>query len=110
MGVKYSPAVVPSWRDMARGELQRSMQARRLKGRVEHLLLYGTHSSSSFVLPDENDGTVSVKSQLNPAIQADAVRAIGFDADHVGILSRPDVIRTAEEFFADQLPPQQREP
>ena len=60
---------------------------------------------SSLVMPDENDGTVSVKSQLNPAIKADAVRVIGYDATHVGILSRPDVIRTVEEFFAGQLPP-----
>ena len=111
MGVKYSPAVVPSWIDMAEGsDIQKSLQAKPLKGRIDHLLLYGTHGKNSLVMPDENDGTVSVKSQLNPAIRADAVRVIGYDATHVGILSRPDVIHTVEEFLAGELPPEQPKP
>ena len=57
------------------------------------------------VLPDENDGTVSVASQLVPAAKADALSVVGFDADHVGILSRPDVVRLVEEFLAAPIPP-----
>jgi pimeloyl-ACP methyl ester carboxylesterase len=94
MGVKLGPTVVPSWLDMAKGsDFQKAIQSKRLKGRVDHLLLYGTQRSTSLVLPHENDGTVSVASQLAPAARADAVQAIGFDADHVSILSRADVIR-----------------
>jgi hypothetical protein len=104
MGVHFSPAVVPSWRDMVSGsEFQKSILSKPLRGQVDHLLLYGTRSSFSFVLPDENDGTVSVASQLAPAARADAVRIIGFDADHVGILSLPEVVRTVEAFLGGEL-------
>ena len=75
MGVRFSPAVVPSWRDMVSGgEFQKTILSKPLRGYVDHLLLYGTHSSISYVLPDENDGTVSVASQLAPAARADAVK------------------------------------
>ena len=110
MGVKLSPAVVPSWRDLAKGsDFQKAIQSRRLKGQVDHLLLYGTQRSRSLVLPHENDGTVSVASQLAPAAKADAVETIGFDTDHVGILSRTDVIRAVEQFLAGVDRPGARE-
>ncbi len=100
MGVKHAPEVVPSWRDMQVGSpYQRAIFARSLRGRVEHLLLYGTKSSRSFVLPEENDGTVSVASQTAPAALSEATVVKAFDADHVGILSRPDVIRDVWAFL-----------
>jgi pimeloyl-ACP methyl ester carboxylesterase len=106
MGVKFGPAVVPSWRDMVTGsDFQKAVLARPLKGRVDHLLIYGHHASRSLVLPDENDGTVSVASELVPAAKADAVRVVGFDADHLGILSRPDVVELVQEFLGAPLPP-----
>ena len=102
MGVKFGPAVVPSWRDMVTGsEFQKAVLARSFKGKVDHLLIYGTHSSRSLFLPDENDGTVSVVSQLEPLARKDAVEVVAFDADHVGILSRPDVVSIVEDFLAD---------
>jgi hypothetical protein len=105
MGVHFSPAVVPSWRDMVSGsEFQKAILSKPLRGSVDHLLLYGTHSSVSFVLPHENDGTVSVASQLAPAARADAVEVIGFDADHVGILSLPEVVSFVEAFLAGSPP------
>jgi hypothetical protein len=104
MGVRLSPAVVPSWRDMVSGsDFQKDILSKRLRGRVDHLLLYGTHASSSFVLPRENDGTVSVASELAPAARADAVKVVGYDADHVGILSRPEVVQTVEASLAGEL-------
>lgn len=106
MGVKFGPAVVPSWRDMVTGsDFQKAVLSRPLKGRVDHLLIYGHHSSRSLVLPDENDGTVSVVSELAPAAKADALNVVGFDADHVGILSRPDVVQLVQEFLAAPIPP-----
>jgi hypothetical protein len=104
MGVHFSPAVVPSWRDMVAGsEFQKAILSKPLRGYVDHLLLYGTHSSNSLVLPHENDGTVSVASQLAPAARADAVQVVGFDADHMGILSLPEVVHTVEAFLAGEL-------
>jgi pimeloyl-ACP methyl ester carboxylesterase len=100
MGVKFGPAVVPSWRDMVAGSpFQKAIFARPLKGRVAHLLIYGHHSSWSLVLPKENDGTVSVASELHEPAVRDAIEVKGFDADHVGILSRPDVVQAVEDFL-----------
>ena len=105
MGVKFGPAVVPSWRDMVTGsDFQKAVLSRPLKGRVDHLLIYGHHASRSLVLPDENDGTVSVASELAPAAKADAAKVVGFDADHVGILSRPDVVQLVQEFLGAPRP------
>ena len=106
MGVKFGPAVVPSWRDMVTGsDFQKALLSRRLKGKVDHLLIYGHHSSRSLVLPAENDGTVSVASQLAPRAKDDAVEVVGFDADHVGILSQAEVLRRVDEFLAAPVPP-----
>jgi pimeloyl-ACP methyl ester carboxylesterase len=105
MGVKFGPVVVPSWRDMVVGsDFQKAVLARPLKGSVDHLLIYGTYRGRSLFLPHENDGAVSVASQLAPAARADAVKIMGFHADHVGILSRPDVERAVEDFLADGRP------
>lgn len=100
MGVKRAPEVVPSWRDMQPGsDYQREVFSKSLRGRVDHLLLYGTKSSRSLILPDENDGTVSVASQRAPAAISEATIVQGFEADHVGILSRPDVMQMVWRFL-----------
>ena len=88
MGVKYAPEVVPSWRDMEHGsDFLTRLFARRLKGRVNHHLFYSHHAKRSPVLPPENDGTVSVASQLRKEAKDDAVEVLGFDEDHISILS-----------------------
>jgi pimeloyl-ACP methyl ester carboxylesterase len=88
MGVRRAPEVVPSWRDMSRRSpfLNRLYQDK-LKGRVNHHLFYSHRASRSMILPDENDGTVSVASQLRPEAKADAASVKGFDEDHISILS-----------------------
>lgn len=88
MGVKYAPEVVPSWRDMKHGsDFLNHLYDKKLKGRVNHHLFYSHRASRSPILPPENDGTVSVASQLRPDAKADAVDVRGFDEDHVSILS-----------------------
>lgn len=101
MGVKHAPKVVPSWYDMqTNSDFQKRIFSSDLSGEVEHLLLYGHHSSKSRILPDENDGTVSVESMTASAAVDEAVEVIGYDADHVNILSRPDVIAEVHRFLA----------
>ena len=110
MGVLLGPSVVPSWRDMAKGSaFQKEIFSHRLKGRVDHLLLYG-HRSRAVALLGESDGTVSVRSQLAKPARADAALALGFEADHVGILSLPEVIRTVEEFLDEGMIPNESRP
>ena len=100
MGVKWSPAVVPSWRDMAAGSaFLEHLFDHRLKGRVNHHLIYGYRSKRSFLMPGENDGTVSVASQLRPEAKADAASVQGYDEDHLSILQAKPPLRHLEELL-----------
>ena len=88
MGVKWAPTVVPSWYDMKQGsDYLDHLFDRRLKGKVNYHLFYSHHAKRSPIMPAENDGTVSVPSQLRPEAKADAVSVQGYDEDHVSILS-----------------------
>ncbi|MEK7952405.1 alpha/beta fold hydrolase [Luteolibacter soli] len=99
-GVKRAPSVVPSWRDMENGSafLNRLFDER-LKGKVSHHLFYSHHAKRSLLLPEENDGTVSVASQLRPEAKADAASVQGYDEDHVSILSARGPLTRAKEIL-----------
>ena len=105
MGVKYAPEVVPSWRDMKHGsDFLTQLYRRRLKGKVSHHLFYSHHAKRSPILPPENDGTVSVASQLRKEAQDDATQVLGFDEDHVSILSSRKALSAARKVL-DQAAP-----
>ena len=88
MGVKWAPTVVPSWYDMKQGsDFLDHLFDRRLKGKVNYHLFYSHHAKRSPIMPAENDGTVSVPSQLRAEAKADALSVQGYDEDHVSILS-----------------------
>ena len=100
MGVKYAPEVVPSWRDMAHGSaFLNDLFKRPLKGRVNHHLFYSHRATKSPILPPENDGTVSVASQLRKEAAKDAVEVRGFDEDHVSILSARPALSAAKKIL-----------
>lgn len=104
-GVKWAPSVVPSWRDMEHGsDFLGHLFDRRLKGKVEHHLFYSHHGSRSLTLPPENDGTVSVASQLRPEAKDDAASIQGYDEDHVSILSSTAAL-TRGKAILDASPP-----
>lgn len=91
LGVQYSPAVVPSWRDMQPdGPFLSSLFERPLPRNVPHALLFGHRGGYSLVRPN-NDGSVTLASQLRPEAQAQAMLVQGFDEDHVSILAAPRV-------------------
>ncbi|MCH7227726.1 alpha/beta hydrolase [Haloferula sp. A504] len=101
MGVKRAPSVVPSWYDLSPGSgFLDDLFDERLKGRIDHLLIYGHKATRSMVLPAENDGTVSVASETAPDAAEDAVKVVGFDEDHVSILSNDEVFRLTEKHLA----------
>jgi pimeloyl-ACP methyl ester carboxylesterase len=88
MGVKWAPTVVPSWYDMKQGsDFLDHLFDRRLKGKVNYHLFYSHHAKRSPIMPAENDGTVSVPSQLRAEAKAEASSVQGYDEDHVSILS-----------------------
>ncbi len=101
-GVRRAPAVIPSWRDMVPDSpFQQELFETRLKGKVDHLLIYGDRARRALTLPAENDGSVSVASVTRPEAVKDAVRVERFHEDHVSILSNPDVIRRVESFLLE---------
>lgn len=102
VGVKHAPAVVPSWIDMEIGSrFQQELFKGRLKGAVDHLLIYGDKAKRSLLLPPANDGTVSVASVTRPEAVRDAARVERFAEDHLSILANPAVIRRVEGFLAE---------
>lgn len=96
LGVRNSPAVVPSWIDMQpHGAYIRSLFARRLPESVDYYLLFGFKGGLNVIRPN-NDGTVTLASELRPAAQREAKQLFGFDEDHVGILSSQQVVAQFE--------------
>lgn len=92
LGVRHSPAMVPSWRDMQPdGPFMKRLFARSLPNGVDYYLLFGYRGGYSMLRPN-NDGTVTLASQLRSPAQAEARMIYGFDEDHVSILSSPRVL------------------
>ncbi|HEY1121149.1 MAG TPA: hypothetical protein VGE67_06095 [Haloferula sp.] len=99
-GVKRAPSVVPSWRDMENGsDFLNHLFDERLKGKVNHHLFYSHRAKRSLILPAENDGSVSVASQLRPEAKSDAASVQGYDEDHVSILSARAPLTRAKEIL-----------
>jgi pimeloyl-ACP methyl ester carboxylesterase len=91
-GVAQSPAVIPSWKDMApHSEFIRLSFSRKMPPEVRDYLFFG-HRGSRNPLRPNNDSTVTLESVLDPRAQAEAVKVFGFNEDHVGILNSPAVM------------------
>lgn len=102
-GVEKSPLIIPSWHDMASGsDFIQKLFKENLMPKVSYHLLF-SHKGDCSLFMDNNDGAVTLRSQLDPRAQADAVRIYGYDEDHVGILSSPAVIEQFREILADAV-------
>lgn len=92
MGVRLSPVVVPSWNDLCpHGRFLKSLFMKPLPPGIDYYLLFSHRGGHGIVRPN-NDGTVTLASQLRPEAQAEAKRIIGFDESHTGILSSQEVL------------------
>ncbi|MBK8324516.1 MAG: alpha/beta hydrolase [Betaproteobacteria bacterium] len=99
-GVRLSPAVVPSWHDMRPdGPFMRSLFDRRLPAHVDYSLLFGHRGAPGLWRPN-NDGTVTLASQLRRAAQEEARTIFGYDEDHVSILVSPQVTAQLQGLLA----------
>lgn len=89
LGVELAPATVPSWIDMVPGSAyQRYLFATPLDSAYH--LLFGFRGGSA-VFSENNDGTVTLASQLFDKAQDEAETIYGFDEGHVTILSNKAV-------------------
>ncbi len=99
MGVESAPEAIPSWHDVVPGSpFIQSIFNQKLKNRLDYYLLF-SHRGDDSMFMDNNDGTVTLRSQLDLRAQKDAVERWGFDEDHVSILSSPDVISIYNEIL-----------
>lgn len=105
LGVRHSPAVVPSWHDMRpEGPFMAALFNRPLPATTEHVLLFGHKGGYSLMRPN-TDGTVTLASQLRPEAQAGARRVLGFDEDHMSILSSPQLAQVLASVLDAALQP-----
>jgi len=94
-GVQLAPAVVPSWRDLQpQGPFLNALYAQPLPAPLPHHLLFSFRAKGriSRLLRPNNDGSVTLQSQLHPAAQAGAATLWGFDEDHDSILQSPQAL------------------
>jgi len=91
-GVKYAPAVVPSWRDMAPGsDFLAHLYSRPLPPEIPYYLFF-SYGGRSGMMDQNNDGAVTLESQLDYRVQRNAQELYGFDEDHVKVLYSEDVV------------------
>jgi pimeloyl-ACP methyl ester carboxylesterase len=108
-GVRYAPAVVRSWYDMAPDSRYLreifyqdpdTLQRQRTFPRslAHHLLFAFSRNSASFGASD--DRVVTVASQLRAEAQREASRLYGFDLTHTSMLEAPEVAHVLNEILA----------
>jgi pimeloyl-ACP methyl ester carboxylesterase len=91
-GVKYAPAVVPSWRDMAPdSDFLAHLYSRPLPPDVPYYLFF-SYGGRSGMMDENNDGAVTLESQLDYRVQRHAQALDGFDEDHVQVLYSEEMV------------------
>lgn len=91
MGVKYSPGVIPAWRDLGlQSEFVNSIYRKPLPANIDFYLFFG-HEGNRNPLRPNNDGVVTLESELDPRVQAEAKNVYGFKEDHDSILTSKSV-------------------
>lgn len=99
-GVENAPAVVPSWRDMVPGsDFSKAVFKVPLPDTTPFYLFFG-YGGRSGMQSANNDGAVTLRSQLDYRAQDNATRLEGFDEGHVGILSSPEMIHALNTVLA----------
>ncbi|MDQ8022493.1 MAG: hypothetical protein REI94_11690 [Moraxellaceae bacterium] len=90
-GVRNSPAAVPSWYDMRpEGPFLQGLFQRPLPDNTRYYLFFGHQGSPGLFRPN-NDGAVTLESQLRTSAQDEARMTFGFNEDHTSILRSPAV-------------------
>ncbi|HET6420479.1 MAG TPA: hypothetical protein VFG19_10005 [Geobacteraceae bacterium] len=94
--VAHSPVLVPSWIDLASGsDFINGLYRRGPPPGTSFYLFFAYGNSHLVKLGANNDETVTLKSQLDPKAQKEAVQIRGFDETHSDILRDAELL---EEF------------
>jgi pimeloyl-ACP methyl ester carboxylesterase len=108
-GIEQAPVVVPVWRDIAAGSaFLKDITSKQFPKGLPYYLFFSYFNTAKLSLGESSDGSVTLRSQLEPPLQAAATKVLGFNETHVGILNSP----AARESFLDLLdtiaPPKSR--
>lgn len=95
-GVKHSPIVIPSWRDVASGsDYVKRVHDWRLPADIPYHLIF------SYLKEEDGDGVVPLSSQLSQSLQDEAIKIYGFNAQHAGILKMPELATRINKILAN---------
>ena len=93
--VALSPLVLPSWVDVAQGSAYLAvLNEKALPAQVPYYLFFGFEGGRG------SDGTISLRSQLEPRAQGGAKQVLGFPEDHAAILRSDTVSAKLNAVFA----------
>jgi pimeloyl-ACP methyl ester carboxylesterase len=99
-GVDNSPIVVPSWVDMdPRSSFIENLFLRGMPEKTKFSMLFSFKGSTSLVDSENNDGSISLVSELRQEAQAEADTIRGFDETHTGILRSVEVSKYLNFLF-----------
>jgi hypothetical protein len=91
-GVNSAPIVVPSWRDIATdSDFLESIASRPFPKAIPFYLFFAWGTAQNNGPAPAGDGTITLRSQLDPRMQFIATHVYGFGESHVGILTNDDV-------------------
>lgn len=97
IGVDYAPAVIPSWLDMVPDSpFQRTLFHTPLPDNIDYYLFFSFKGGRNPFTNGNDDGTVSLVSQLRPEAQEAAIKTFGVNEDHMSILLSQDVTKKIE--------------
>jgi len=97
-GVKHSPIVVPSWRDVEPGsEFLQDLHTWNWPKKIPY------HLVISYTDGEDGDGVVQLQSQSQFKLQSEATRVHVFNNDHVGTLSDKDFLSAFNQTLRDSL-------
>jgi pimeloyl-ACP methyl ester carboxylesterase len=93
MGVKQAPTVVPSWWDVIPGSPYiKKLWQTPLPPQTRYYLLFGFSGKQNLMMNRNNDGVVTIASELYHSAQESSTGIRGFDEDHNSILTCKDVV------------------
>jgi pimeloyl-ACP methyl ester carboxylesterase len=100
LGVKYAPVVAPSWNAMVPGnQFLQTLLETHLPPET-HYHLFFSYQGSSMVIREASDNIVAVSSQLPLALQRQATSVLGFNENHMSILTSEAVATELNRILA----------
>jgi uncharacterized alpha/beta hydrolase family protein len=102
-GLKYAPVIIPVWQDIApTSDFLKNLFTTPLPKTIPHYLLFSFKGTRQMA-EGNNDGAVSIASQLRPVAQEGAYLIRGFNEGHVSILENQDVAHLVNRILTNNL-------